>query len=225
MRAIVNLLLAFGIVASRAAQTHVFYISQDGWRISADLYGAGARGVVLVHGGRFTKESWEPQARELVKAGFRVLAIDLRGFGDSKAGPPDQLRDGQNPLDVLAAVRYLRGAGATNISVVGGSMGGDAAADASVLCQPGEIDRVVMIANGGVENPGKMKGRKLFITCRGDLGPGDKPRLDNIWDQFLRTPKPKRLALLDGSAHAQFIFKTAQGAELMREILDFLTAP
>jgi esterase/lipase len=180
---------------------------------------------MLVHGGRFTKESWEKQARQLVEAGFRVLAIDLRGFGQSKresqTSPPD---DGQK-FDVLAAVRYLRKTGSKTVSVVGGSMGGVAAAEASVECKPGEIDRVVMIASEGIEKPEKMKGRKLFITCRDDLGPGDKPRLDNIREHYKKAPEPKELVILDGSAHAQFIFATDQGDRLMREILRFLSTP
>src|SRR5690348_16768649 len=67
---------------------HVTFSTQDGALIYADVYGTGSRGVVLAHGGRFTKESWEPQARSLVNAGFFVLAFDFRGFGKSH-GPGD----------------------------------------------------------------------------------------------------------------------------------------
>lgn len=180
---------------------------------------------MLVHGGRFTKESWKSQARELVRSGFSVLAIDLRGFGQSKKPLQTVPPDAGQQLDVLAAVRYLRKTGAKSVSVVGGSMGGVAAAEASIECEPGEIERVVMIASEGIEKPQKMKGRKLFITCRDDLGPGDKPRLINIQEHYNRAPEPKELVVLDGSAHAQFIFQTGQGDRLMREILGFLTAP
>jgi esterase/lipase len=48
-------------------------------------------------------------------------------------------------FDVLAAVRYLRQTGATSISIVGGSMGGGAAGAASILSQPGDIDRIVFL--------------------------------------------------------------------------------
>ena len=112
-----------------SAQEPVFLRAEDGWTIHADAYGIGDRGVVLVHGGQFTKGDWAKQARELVDAGFRVLAIDLRGFGRSKEGAPSLKRDATS-LDVLAAVRYLRSRGAKTVSVIGGSMGGDAAADA-----------------------------------------------------------------------------------------------
>ena len=69
-----------------AAQEHVSFPTQDGGVVYADLYGKGDRGVVLAHGGRFNKESWKKQAPELVTAGFRALAIDFRGYGQSR-GP------------------------------------------------------------------------------------------------------------------------------------------
>jgi hypothetical protein len=37
----------------------VSFPTQDGGLIYANMYGKGDRGVVLAHGGRFTKESWE----------------------------------------------------------------------------------------------------------------------------------------------------------------------
>ncbi len=68
------------------AQQTISFPTADGGRIYADLYGKGTRGVVLAHGGRFHKESWRDQAHALVSAGFRVVAIDFRGFGRS-SGP------------------------------------------------------------------------------------------------------------------------------------------
>jgi pimeloyl-ACP methyl ester carboxylesterase len=208
-----------------SAQEHVSFPTQDGWVIHGDLYGSAGRGVVLVHGGRFEKSSWDKQARVLVNAGFRALAIDLRGYGVSKQGPPAARSDYGSPLDVLAAVRYLRQRGATIVSVVGASMGGDAAEGALAEAHPGEIDRVVLLAHGACGPPERLKGRKLFIVSRDDLGPGDKPRLPRIRAQYEKAPDPKELVILEGSAHAQFIFQTGQGERLMREILRFLSEP
>jgi pimeloyl-ACP methyl ester carboxylesterase len=42
--------------------------------------------VVLAHGARFNKASWAKQAEVLAKTGFRVLAIDFRGYGKSRGG-------------------------------------------------------------------------------------------------------------------------------------------
>lgn len=208
-----------------AAPEHVSFPTQDGWIIHGDLYGTSDRGVVLVHGGRFEKGSWEKQARALVKAGFRALAIDLRGFGLSMEGPQSARSDFGSPLDVLAAVRYLRENGAKIVSVVGASMGGDAAEGALSESKPGEIDRVVLLAHGAYGPPEKLKGRKLFIVSRDDLGPGGKPRLSRIRAQYDRAPEPKELVILEGSAHAQFIFQTDHWERLMREILRFLSEP
>ena len=210
--------------AAAAAEEHVSFPTQDGGEIFADLYGAGSRGVVLAHGGRFNKESWAPQARALAAAGFRVLAFDFRGYGQSRG--PGQADPLSAPLhwDVLAAVRYLRKTGVTTVSVVGGSMGGGAAADASIASQPGEIDRVVMLA-GWTSGPAeKIKGRKLFIVARDDTS-GDGPRLPHIRDNYERATEPKKLVIVEGSAHAQYLFATNQSGRVMREILEFLSAP
>ena len=206
-------------------QSHVSFPTQDGWTIHADRYGTDDRCVVLAHGGRFEKDSWEKQARVLVSAGFCALAIDLRGYGMSKEGPQSARSDFGSPLDVLAAVRYLHAHGARTVSVVGASMGGDAAEGALGEAKPGEIDRVVLLAHGAYGPPEKLKGRKLFIVSRDDIGPGDKPRLAKIRAQYERAPEPKELVILEGSAHAQFIFQTDQGERLMHEILRFLSAP
>ncbi len=208
----------------------VSFSTEDGGVVSADLYGDGNRGVVLVHGGRFTKSSWQAQAWELSKAGFRVLAIDLRGRGKSKAGPAAKPEDAANPdaqgyrWDVLAAIRYLHQQGVKSVSIVGASMGGGAAAEASIEARPGEIDRMVLLAHSPIEHPEKIKGRTLFILTRDDANAAG-PRLPKIREQFEKAPAPKKLILLEGNAHAQFVFDTAQGPRLLREILQFLSSP
>jgi pimeloyl-ACP methyl ester carboxylesterase len=202
----------------------VSFPADDGGIVYGDLYGKGERGVVLAHGGRFNKAGWEPQARTLAKAGFRVLAFDFRGIGQSRGNAQASKPDDGRRFDVLAAVRYLRKTGAKAVMVVGASMGGDYAAEAAEAA-PDEIDRLVLLAAGAYTPLKKMKGRKLFILCRDDfMGDDRKPRLPQIRQQYDQASDPKEMVLLDGDAHAQFIFGTAQGARLMREILRFLSA-
>lgn len=204
----------------------VSFPTQDGGLVYADLYGDGDRGVVLAHGGRFNKESWEKQARVLAKAGFRVLAIDFRGRGRSRGGRRTQPGDDGARFDVLAAVRYLHEAGASSVSVVGASYGGGAAAEASTEARPDDIDRLVLLAHAPIEEPERMQGRKLFIVSRDDVsGDARIPRLPRIREQYERAPEPKELVILEGSAHAQVIFETDQGERLMQEILGFLAEP
>jgi alpha/beta superfamily hydrolase len=202
----------------------VSFSTQDGGVLHGDLYGSGRRGVVLAHGGRFNGASWEPQARVLAKAGFRVLAIDFRGRGQSRGGPQATPSDPGYRFDLLAAVRYLRERGAKTVSVVGASFGGGAAAEAAIAA-PGEIERLVFLAAGIDDRPELVKGRKLFITARDDRPGEGPPRLVHIRQHYERAPQPKQLVVLDGSAHAQLLFETGQGERLMQEILRFLSQP
>jgi len=202
---------------------HVSFTTEDGGLLYADLYGKGERGIVLAHGGRFTKESWQPQAEALVRAGFRVLAFDFRGFGKSHGPGDSDMFRAPMYLDVLAAVRYLRKSGAKTVSIVGGSFGGSAAADASIASRPGEIDRLILLAAEGDGPAERIKSPLLVIVARDDAN-DDGPRLPHIRAWFRKAPEPKRLTVLEGSAHAQFLFETKQGDRVMKEILRFLTA-
>jgi dipeptidyl aminopeptidase/acylaminoacyl peptidase len=87
---------------------HITFKTEDGALIYADVYGKSDRGVVLAHGGQFTKESWRPQAQSLFKNGYCVLAFDFRGFGKSHGPGDSDMFSAPMQLDVLGAVRYFR---------------------------------------------------------------------------------------------------------------------
>jgi pimeloyl-ACP methyl ester carboxylesterase len=223
VRALIAVIIALLLAGASAAQKTVSFPAQDGGVIYADVYGNGDRAVVLAHGGRFNKQSWSEQARTLASAGFRVLAIDFRGYGKSRGPGDSDPLSAPLQLDVLAAVRYLRETGAQSVSVVGGSMGAAAAGDASIASRPGEIDRLVLLG-GAPDGPAEnLKSATLFIVARDDSS-GDGPRLPRIQQQYQKAPEPKELIILDGSAHAQYLFQTDQAARVMREILRFLSA-
>ncbi len=207
-----------------AAQETISFPTQDGGRICADLYGKGGRAVVLAHGGRFKKESWRDQARVLASRGFRALAIDFRGFGCSTGPGQSDFDHAPFQNDVLASVRYLKTHGAKTVSVVGGSFGGGAAGDASIESAPGEIDRIVFLGAAPNLPAEKLKSRTLFLVARDDANDGG-PRLPRIRAQYERAPQPKEMIVVDGSAHAQFLFQTDQSDRVMRAILRFLLMP
>ena len=192
---------------------NVSFETADGARIVADIYGQGTDGVVLAHGAAFDKESWKPLAEVLAGQGHIVMAIDFRGYGASTPGREDKALY----QDVLAAVRYLRVKGATSVAVVGASMGGGASARAAVAAKAGDINRLLLLSPVTIADPESMKaGRVLYVASR------DEPLAPSIQQQFARAPQPKRLELLDGSAHAQNIFVTDQAARLTALIVEFL---
>ena len=223
MRFLIALLIALFVSLSAPAQTTISFPTQDGGTVFADLYGASNKAVVLTHGGRFNKESWATQARTLQAAGFQVLAIDFRGYGKSHGPGDSDSYTAPLHLDVLAAVRYLHQNGAKTVSVIGGSMGGAAAGDASIASQPGEIACLVLLGAAPNLPADKLKSPILYIVARDDAN-ADGPRLPRIREQFEKSPEPKELIILDGSAHAQYLFQTDQSERVMREILRFLSA-
>ena len=216
--------LALVLSALGTAQQNISLPTADGGRLCANLYGKGTRAVVLAHGGRFNKESWREQAEVLASEGFRILAIDFRGFGCSTGPGQADFDNAPFENDVLAAVRYLKGQGAKTVSVVGGSFGAGAAGDASIKSAPGEIDRIVFLGAAPNLSAERLKSRSLFIVARDDSNDSGL-RLPGIRAQFEKAPQPKELIVLDGSAHAQFLFQTDQSTKVMHEILRFLSAP
>ena len=198
--------------AVAASFREVSFETQDKGDIHGNLYGEGDHAIVLAHGAIFNKESWEHLAARLASEGHQVLAIDFRGYGKSKAGN----QAGALYLDVLGAVEYLHLAGAKRVSVVGASMGGGASAEASAASEKGRIDRLILLAASPIRRPENLKGNKLFIVSAGD------GLTSRVKQQFEKAPELKKLVVLDGNAHAQHIFKTAQGAKLTQLIVDWL---
>ena len=83
---------------------------------------AGGPPVLLIHGFPLNRRMWRPQIEALSAAGHRVLAPDLRGFGDSQIG---EVGNG-SAMDLLAddLVALLDHLGIDQAVVGGMSMGG-----------------------------------------------------------------------------------------------------
>jgi len=216
--------LFLGFLASLALgqRTVTFPLQDKSAQVQGDLYGKGSRGLVLAHGGRFDEKSWKKQVDVFAKAGFLVLAVRFRGDKFNPDGSPSAEGSGpENAADVIAAVLYLHRIGAKTVSAVGGSLGGDAVGDASAAMPAGSIERIVLLGSDGGDSPEKLKGRKLFIVARGDRN-DDGLRLPRISEHYEKAKEPKKLVVLDGTAHAQFLFETDEGPRLTKEILGFL---
>lgn len=187
--------------------------------IDADLYGSGERGVLLAHGGRFHKESWRAQAQQLAASGFLVLAIAFRGDGFNPDGTPAALgSDEDNATDVLAGANYLRSLNVKSLAAIGASLGGDAVGNAQARSTV--FDRMVFLGSEGGSAPERLVGSKLYLVARDDAS-GSGPRLPGITAHFDRAPQPKRMLVVEGKAHAQYLFATDQGPRVLQEILSF----
>ena len=120
-------------------------VTDDGDRIHfLDWDGAGAPGVVLVHGLSNTAWSWTPVARRLV-AVRRVVAMDLRGHGlsDAPTGSYDLAVLGR---DVVAVAEASVGADAA-VVLAGHGFGGIVAALAAATL--GDRCARLVLVDGG----------------------------------------------------------------------------
>lgn len=95
--------------------------ASDGIRLDyTDTGDPAGRPVVLLAGFKASVTSWHYQLPALEKAGYRVIAVDLRGHGTSdRPDEVDMARRGTDIHDVLTTLD-LR-----DVVLVGGSMGGN----------------------------------------------------------------------------------------------------
>ena len=177
----------------------------------------------LLHGGRFDRGSWRPQAEGSSGRGFRVVAIDFRASVEARAGRETSCGYDAVCLakDVAATLAYLRRTGATSIALVGASLGGGAAAQAAIDAPPGTIVRVVLLRPHDGAIAERLKTPALFIVARDDAN-ASGPRLPGIRAQYEAATGPKELMVLDGAAHAQFLFDTPQSDAVMQAIVRFI---
>lgn len=102
--------------------------------------GAGPA-LLLVHGWPETSRIWWRNIDALARAGHRVVAPDLRGFGDSDPGPDGFHDVPSHSRDLHALVHdHL---GLERVVAVGGDLGGPVIQDLS-LRFPGFVERLVL---------------------------------------------------------------------------------
>ncbi len=97
--------------------------------------------LLLVHGSPGDSRSWGrvvPHLRER----FRVLAVDLPGYGGSDGVPDDPV--GRAALMGAAVARLAEGAGEP-VRLAGHSYGGVVAVQAAVQAAPGTIEKMVLL--------------------------------------------------------------------------------
>ncbi|BBE34336.1 alpha/beta fold hydrolase [Sphingosinicella microcystinivorans] len=140
---------------STTDETHkAQWVDVEGGQIPLSTHGAGASAILFLHGWTLDHRIWQPQFDDQALAqSFRLVAIDRRGFGASKA-PPDLDRE---PEDIIAVLDHLD---VDRVILVGQSQAGRAA---------------LRFAN---QHPGRTAGLVLVGSPIGGLEPGPAPGED-----------------------------------------------
>ncbi|MER6146766.1 alpha/beta fold hydrolase [Streptomyces hirsutus] len=115
------------------------HLAVDGGTIAYEVAGAGPL-IVLAHGMGDSRAAYRAVVPQLVAAGYRVAAVDLRGCGESGTDWPDWSRTAIAG-DLLAVIRHLGGPAV----LVGHSVSGGAATIAAAQ-EPSLITAVVELA-------------------------------------------------------------------------------
>src|SRR5438309_5714570 len=94
--------------------------------------------IVLLHAGIADRTMWSEHLGPLASAGYRVIAVDLPGFGEARvvAGEQAPWTDVLRTMDELSVERA---------ALVGNSFGGAVALRAA-LVEPARVSELVMVS-------------------------------------------------------------------------------
>jgi 4,5:9,10-diseco-3-hydroxy-5,9,17-trioxoandrosta-1(10),2-diene-4-oate hydrolase len=132
--------------------------------------------VLLVHGLGTSLVTWHQNVGPLAAAGFHVLAPDLPGHGDSDK-PRHLSYDPVSGAHLLH--RFLRSQRVRRASVVGSSAGG-LVVSLFALYYPEQLDRLVLVAAGGLGREVSWTLRIVSLPLLGEIV--YQPRLQKLLD-------------------------------------------
>ena len=180
------------VATENTAQIKLFYTDQ----------GSG-QPVLLIHGFPLNGESWGRQSAALLDAGFRVIAYDRRGFGDStKAGAGYDFDTFASDLNELINELDLE-----NVILVGFSMG------------TGEVARY--IANYGSARVAKaafLASLEPYLLKTDDNPEGAGPQ--EYFDSVSESVKKDRYAFIGGFFKDFYNLDDYLGSRISKEALD-----
>jgi len=188
----ISLLVALFVMAPPAWAfdgEEVTFETYDGVVICADYYTSkpsktGAPMVILLHMYASDRTAWRPLIKPLHKAGFAVLAIDMRGHGECASAEARRRVERRDPAvfkamydDVRAAYSWLAdqdGVDRSRFALVGASVGCSVAL--RYATQDRSVDAIVCLSPGahylGLDSKAdisKIKGRKIWLVATDDL--------------------------------------------------------
>jgi len=114
---------------------------EKGVRLHLTDFGKG-KPIVLIHGWPENDEIFKFHYDLLVKQGYRVIGITLRGYGLSDRTPGKYNLDTFS-MDIIRVIEILE---LSNVSLLGFSMGGAVAAHCIANYQPAAVIKLILVA-------------------------------------------------------------------------------
>lgn len=130
------------VAAAVAHSDRSHFVTVDGIRLHYQEFGdPTAPPMILIHGYTASVYVWKTVAPRLAKAGFRVIAIDLVGFGFSEK---PRWFDYTIQSQAHIVGRFMQTIGIGRATVVGSSYGGAVSLELT-LNSPAMVDRLVLV--------------------------------------------------------------------------------
>ncbi len=208
----------------------VSFTAEDGVAIVGNYWSGSDTAVLLLHMMPATKESWNDFADALNKEGMTVLAIDLRGHGESiKQGSNTlnyiQFSDEQHQAsikDVEAAVGFLKQNGSNTIYIAGASIG----ANLALQYQANHLEvKKTILLSAGLNYRGVLtqpsasalsSDQAVFLIA----GTKDDSAADMANQLASSIKGPKQVKIYDTSAHGTDLFNV--DPNLISTLVDWL---
>ncbi len=200
----------------------VTFGTEDGLSLAGTWYGeAGNPAVILSHMRPDTQDDWAFFARRLAELGYRAFTFDFRGHGGSGGSPDPRKTD----VDLRAALQYVRNSGATDVVLIGGSMG--AMATAKLAAEETVLAAVLMAPywdNETFAGPTRAEARAitsplLVMTARDDSSAAESREIFEA-----AGADGKHIKVFSGGDHGRRLLIGRHAVESEMLILGFLAA-
>ncbi|MEE9162140.1 MAG: alpha/beta fold hydrolase [Candidatus Neomarinimicrobiota bacterium] len=190
---------------------------EDGVKLRGRFFGRGNVYVILAHMYPADQVSWYPFAQVLAEAGYKAFTFDFRGYGVSEGEKVIPSID----RDLEAALELARARGATQVFLVGASMGGTAALKVAAR----EDVSGVVVLSAPLEFKGLDAGDDVSMVSEPLLliaSERDRSAAASATRIFEDAPGGAELSLLPGSAHGTDMLESNAGDEVRELLLEFL---
>lgn len=188
----------------------------DGFNLKGTYVSPGKPGpaMLLLHQCNMDRHAWDGLANDLAAAGFHVLAIDYRGYGDSKGQGFNTPAEGRAALrekwpgDVDAAFAFLlsqKGVDKSRVAAGGASCGVGQSSD--LAARHHEVKALMLLSGGASDTAKAYISANPALLVFGAASEGDTNAAKGIKEAVESSKNPQsKLKLYEGTLHGVPMF-------------------
>jgi dienelactone hydrolase len=227
--AVISVLVLASVWASAETQKKDVDIkAPDGANLKGTYFSPEHPGpaILLLHQCNMDRHAWDGFASDLASAGFHVLTVNYRGYGDSAESTTDaaarRALQPKWPADIDAMFAYLlaqKGVDKSRVAVGGASCG--VAQSTNLAVRHHEIKVLIELSGPATDEARAYVAQTPSLAIFGAVSQGDTDYVQGIRDLLAASKNPQsQLHLYPGIEHGAPMF--AKNAELEPLIVSWL---